>query len=147
MNSFVHERDLCWFHVKDEPKGSRSLSVTSAFLPYLKRYRISRGLPELPLPLEHVPLLKTSFGRPGLRARHIRESLTDFFDLIAQELESAGWDCYQSAQIRHAPASLLKRIGVRDAVRTKSPQRLQHDVRHMSNVRTFELNGDEETYY
>ncbi len=115
MTSFFKRRDVWWFKLDSCVHEIIPIRVPLGLLPYLKRYRLSRGLPPFPSDKEDVPLLETSYGRPGLSARQVRELVNVFFALIADKMEASGVTKERCLQLRTAPFAILKGAGARDA--------------------------------
>lgn len=113
MSCFVKQQSTWRF----ELPGRRRLdpiAVSPDLLLYLERYRLSRGLSPLPMPREDVALLETLYGRPGLCKRQIRKLVISFLELVADEMQSAGFSAQQCIRLRSAPFSVLRRTGARD---------------------------------
>ena len=72
MNCFVLDDARWWLILEAPGRLLRKVEVTPEFLPYLRRYRKSRGLPPFPEQNEEIPILEASHGRPGLSVRQIR---------------------------------------------------------------------------
>lgn len=115
MTSFFKRRDVWWFKLDSCVHETTPTRVPLGLLPYLERYRLSRGLPPFPTDKEDVALLETSYGRPGLSARQIRELVNVFFALIADKMEASGVTKERCLQLRTAPFAILKGAGARDA--------------------------------
>ena len=137
MNCFVMEEDNWWFIIDRPGSSPHKLSVPSHFLPYLKRYRISRGLLPLPGRNEDEPLLHSNRGRLGLCERHIREVVNDALkqvhaDINEREGSCADWNILLSSNMR-----FLKDSGAKIAALTQSPSELQHNLRSGSLTYTY----------
>lgn len=89
MDSFVFDEDSWWFVHSNRSIPYRS-PVNPDFLPYLVRYRTSRGLSPLPEPNEGVPLLETTYGRPGVSIRRINELVKASLIVAYRSLLSKG---------------------------------------------------------
>ncbi|MBC8649327.1 integrase [Pseudomonas sp. MTM4] len=137
MNCFLFE-DGTWWLVLDIPGTQpQRLAVNSKFLPYLKRYRKSRGLSPLPGLDDGVPLLETSHGRPGLSVRRIREvvraALTQVHaDITLEEENGDHWEVLLSSNPR-----LLRDSGAKSSAQTRVPAKLKQDLRITSLAYTY----------
>lgn len=83
MNHFWLDEDKNWW-LKAYGKGRklRDISVPDSFLPYLERYRDSRGLPALPGRQEKSPIVEKIRGTGGMTSRQLAR-------LVDQVLERA----------------------------------------------------------
>lgn len=137
MSCFVMEEDNWWFIIERPGSPPHKLLVPSHFLPYLKRYRISRGLLPLPGRNEDEPVLHGNRERPGLCERHIREVVSNALkqvhaDINEREGKCADWNILLSSNMR-----LLKDSGAKMAALTQSPAELQHNLRRGSLIYTY----------
>ncbi|WP_236450513.1 integrase [Stutzerimonas stutzeri] len=137
MDCFVLE-DGKWWLVLDAPgTPSQRLAVNPKFLPYLKRYRKSRGLSPLPEQDEGVPMLETSYGRPGLSVRQIRDIVQGALRQVHAAITSSGecgdhWNVLLGSSLR-----FLRDSGARSAAQTREPAELQRDLRITSIAYTY----------
>jgi len=137
MSCFVMEEDNWWFIIDRPGSSPHKLLVPSHFLPYLERYRISRGLLQLPGRNEDEPLLHSNRGRLGLCERHIREIVNDALkqvhsDINEREGSCADWNILLSSNMR-----FLKDSGAKMAALTHSPSELQRNLRSESLAYTY----------
>ena len=114
MGHFTEDSNGNWW-VKVLGKGGkkRSITVPPDYLPYLRRYRISRGLSLLPLIGEKEPMIKKIRGRGGLATRHLSKIVTDTFNAVRVELEiqkkpeeAIKFQAFSAHWLRHTGASL-----------------------------------------
>ncbi|CRM31935.1 hypothetical protein [Pseudomonas sp. 44 R 15] len=73
-------------------RGVEAVTAPNIFIPYLQRYRSSRGLPREAPDDEDEPLLVTSHGRPGLTQRQIRNLVYEIILVTVHQLEIEGAD-------------------------------------------------------
>ncbi|MEX1213482.1 tyrosine-type recombinase/integrase [Saccharospirillum sp.] len=72
MSHFWQDDDKNWWlNVYGKGRKLRDVSVPDGFILYLERYRISRGLPELPTSHERQPIIAKSRGTGGMTARQL----------------------------------------------------------------------------
>lgn len=137
MDCFSFE-DGSWWLVLDIPGTQpQRIAVNPKFLPYLKRYRKSRGLSPLPEQDDGVPLLETSHGRPGLSVRQIREVVRAALrqvhaDITLEEENGGHWDILLASNPR-----LLRDSGARSSAQTRLPAELKQDLRITSLAYTY----------
>ncbi|WP_444904803.1 site-specific integrase [Microbulbifer sp. CnH-101-E] len=93
MGDFYQEEDDWWFIVFGKCNKKRKVSVPIDFLDYLRRYRLSRGLDDLPAVGELSPLLHPiRQHNPGLRARTIAILAQEAFDLASEKMTRDGFE-------------------------------------------------------
>ena len=137
MNCFVRENGEWWFIIDRPDAPPEKLWVPPHFLPYLERYRVSRGLPPLPGCDEDVPILENQRRGSGVCERHIREivrnALKDVHaEIIEREGYSSDWNVLASSSLR-----FIKHSGARVAAQTCSPLELQRGLRSDSLPHTY----------
>jgi hypothetical protein len=91
MSSFIFDAGTWWFIHSDRNPPARS-RVNAAFLQYLTRYRVSRGLSPLPESNEDEPLLETVHGRGGLGPRCIIKTVKSSLAEVHRSLLADGYD-------------------------------------------------------
>lgn len=137
MNCFVLEGGKWWLTLDTPGTLPQRLAVNPKFLPYLKRYRKSRGLSPLPEQDEGVPILETSYGRPGLSVRQIRDIVQAALRQVHADITSAGesdehWNVLLGSSLR-----FLRDSGARSDAQTRKPAELQRDLRITSIAYTY----------
>jgi len=137
MNSFVHGDEEWWFIIDRPGAQPEKLWVPPHFLPYLKRYRVSRGLQPLPDCDEDVPLLENQRRGSGLCDRQIRDIVRNSLKDVHAEINeregcSDDWNFLLSASLR-----FLRQSGARAAAQTYSPSELQRGLRSDDLSRTY----------
>lgn len=132
LDNFVFDTGKWWL-ILDCPRSlPRKIEVSTTFLPYLKRYRASLGLTELAEKIEHVPLLETSRGRPGLSARQISDIVRAAFKNVFCELSKAGEsDADEWRFLLTSNLSSLRYSGAIKDAQSRKPAELQ---RHLGST-------------
>ncbi len=81
MGHFCQDRKNNWkFKVCGQNKKVREVCIPTEFLPFLERYRISRGLFGLPSPNENNAIVEKTRGSGGMTSRHIRRIIKETYD-------------------------------------------------------------------
>lgn len=137
MDCFAFENGGWWLAIDRPGAPPHRVAVTPDFLPYLERYRKSRGLQALPEPNEGVPMLETTYGRPGLSVRQIRDAVQEALlqvhaELTASEERDSQWNVLLTSGLR-----LLKDSGAKKGAQTRRPADLQRDLRSVSLTYTY----------
>ncbi|HFP6616304.1 MULTISPECIES: integrase [Stutzerimonas] len=137
MNCFTFEEDSWWLVLNIPGTPLQRLAVNPKFLPYLIRYRKSRGLSALPEHDDGTPLLETSHGRPGLSVRQIRDVAQAALrqvhaDITLGEKGGNHWDILLGSSLR-----VLRDSGARISAQSRKPAELQRDLRITSLAYTY----------
>ncbi|WP_339842654.1 integrase [uncultured Halopseudomonas sp.] len=138
MGEFVLRNDEWRLELEHPRRPTARILVNPDFLPYLKRYRKSRGLSPLPLPGETSPLLQTIRGRPGLTNRQIRGIVKPIFRQAYQDMCKAGEPSSECAALLSACLNSIRDTGALAGSKAFSPQDLQRDLRNASVSYTYE---------
>lgn len=115
MGAFVQIDSEWWLDLDSSDSFPSKISVNPDFLPYLVRYRKSRGLTPLPTPNEPIPLLETVHGRPGLRARQVRSDVKEVLTQAHLEMKIAGRSDAECAALLSASSAWLRESGAKSA--------------------------------
>ncbi len=125
-----------WFLTVGKGNKERDISVSDDMLEALKRYRRSRGLPELPEPGESTPLIHRRRGRGGLTStRQIRGIVQQCFDRAEENMRRDGF--HEEAQ-RMAAATVhwLRHTGISEDVKHRPREHVRDDAGHGSSAIT-----------
>lgn len=137
FNSFEFEGGEWWLSLGRPGVPPHRVPVSVDFLPYLERYRKSRGLQALPEPGEDLPMLETSHGRPGLSARQINEIVCAALKAVHSELVVTGEQGAEWNVLLGSPLRLLKYSGARKDAKKISPEELKRNLRSSSISYTY----------
>ena len=136
MNHFFQEEGYWWLQVYGKGRKIREVSVPESFLPFLVRYRQSRGLGDLPAPNEQEVILAKLRGRGAMTSRHLRRLVQEVFDAAVAQLKAEGFK--QDAQelsaatthwLRHTGASM-------DVENDRDIKHISEDLGHASVATT-----------
>ncbi|MFJ6089087.1 antitoxin Xre/MbcA/ParS toxin-binding domain-containing protein [Pseudomonas chlororaphis] len=129
MNIFFEVDGEWWLKLPSASGLPSIISVDAAYLPFLTRYRLSRGLRPLPNPGESVPLLATRGGRPGLCKRQIQAVVKAVLVRAHREMFKAGRAEAECYALLVASADWLRQSGALHLSAKKKPLDLQRDYR------------------
>lgn len=136
MGAFVKRNESWWFEIVNRQGIVCEIFVRPDFIPYLRRYRLSRSLSVLPSYGEVTPLLTTIYGRPGLTDRQIRVIVQEVFDRTYMEMKYSGAiDC---EALLSASVAWLRDTGARIDAQYRDPVHLQKDLRHVRLCSTLD---------
>lgn len=107
------ENQNWWLKIFGKGRKLRDVTVPTQYLDYLKRYRLSRGLPALPYPGEQSPLVEKIRGQGSMTARHLSRLVQEVFDEAYLKMKTRlGEDAARKLQeasthwLRHTGASM-----------------------------------------
>lgn len=131
MGDFAQDLDgNWWFNAFGKGNKKRKVSVPDDYLPYLQRYRLSRGLHGLPSVGETTPLLQPiRQHRAGLQVRAISHLTQAIFDRASESLEKDGFT--DDARVLKATSThWLRHTGASMDVKSRSLKDLSADLGH-----------------
>jgi hypothetical protein len=137
MGEFILRDDQWWLELEHPRRPTARILVNPEFLPYLTRYRKSRGLPPLPFVGETSPLLQTVHERPGLTTRRISAIVKPIFTQAHQDMNDAGEASAECANLLSASLNSLRETSAMAGTETRSPPDLQRDLRSVSLSYTY----------
>jgi site-specific recombinase XerD len=134
MGDFERDRDgNWWFRTVGKGNKERLVSVSDSMLAALKRYRLSRGLSDLPPPGEAVPLIHKNRGQGGMTStRQIRSIVQNCFDLAARRMEREGFT-EEARQMSAATVHWLRHTGISEDVKFRPREHVRDDAGHGSS--------------
>lgn len=137
MGDFERDHDgNWWFRTVGKGNKERQISVSDAMLAALKRYRRSRGLPDLPAPAENTPLIHKTKGQGGITStRQIRGIVQQCFDRAVQRMKQDGRD-EEASQLAAATVHWLRHTGISDDVKHRPREHVRDDAGHGSSAIT-----------
>jgi len=133
------ERDLegnWWFRTVGKGNKERQISVSDDMLVALKRYRLARGLPELPSPGEYSPLIHKARGKGGITStRQIRGIVQSCFDAAETAMRQDGFT-EEADQLTAATVHWLRHTGISEDVKHRPREHVRDDAGHGSSAIT-----------
>lgn len=137
MNHFQRDHEGgWWFTTVGKGNKQREIAVSDAMLQALKRWRKFLGLPVLPSPADHSPLLPKKNGKDPLTSiNYIRRIVQVCFDhaidtLKAQSLEE------EAELLMEATVHWLRHTGISDDVKHRPREHVRDDAGHSSGAIT-----------
>lgn len=125
-----------WFMTVGKGNKEREISVSDAMLDALKRYRLSRGLPGLPVPGESAPLIHKTRGKGGIGStRQIRGIVQQCFDKAAQKMRENGF-LEDAERLGAATVHWLRHTGISEDVKHRPREHVRDDAGHGSSAIT-----------
>lgn len=125
-----------WFMTVGKGNKEREISVSDAMLAALKRYRLSRGLPGLPMPGESTPLIHKTRGKGGISStRQIRGIVQKCFDQAAQKMQENGFQ-EEAERLGAATVHWLRHTGISEDVKHRPREHVRDDAGHGSSAIT-----------
>jgi hypothetical protein len=102
----------------------------------LKRYRVFRGLSNLPSKSDQNPLIPKFVGVGGITStRQIRKIVQDCFDLAIQSMHNSGF-VEEAEQLESATVHWLRHTGISDDVKIRPREHVRDDAGHYSSAIT-----------
>lgn len=133
------ERDLegnWWFRTVGKGNKERQISVSDAMLNALKRYRKSRGLPDLPAPGESTPLVHKARGPGNITStRQIRSIVQACFNAAEMAMRKDGF-MEEADALTAATVHWLRHTGISEDVKHRPREHVRDDAGHGSSAIT-----------
>jgi len=137
MGHFQIDKDgNWWFHTVGKGNKARQITVSTAMLDALKRYRRYLGLSSLPTPGENTPLIMNQrTGKAISSTRQIRQIVQNCFDATCERL------CHdnlteEAEQLSAATVHWLRHTGISDDVKIRPREHVRDDAGHSSSAIT-----------
>ncbi len=125
-----------WFMTVGKGNKEREISVSDAMLDALKRYRLSRGLPGLPVPGEATALIHKTRGNGGISStRQIRGIVQKCFARAAQKMRDNGF-IDDAERLGAATVHWLRHTGISEDVKHRPREHVRDDAGHGSSAIT-----------
>lgn len=125
-----------WFLTVGKGNKEREISVSDAMLEAVKRYRLSRGLPRLPMPGESTPLIHKTRGKGGISStRQIRGIVQKCFDQAALKMRENGF-VEDAERLGAATVHWLRHTGISEDVKHRPREHVRDDAGHGSSAIT-----------
>jgi site-specific recombinase XerD len=137
MGHFWQDEDQHWW-LKIFGKGRklRDTTVPPDFMPFLKRYRLSRGLSGLPTSGDNNVLVEKIRGQGGMTARHLRRLVQGIFDQAFTRMKQHEGE-NKSMKLKEATTHWLRHTGASMEIeRGRALKDLSEDLGHASMATT-----------
>lgn len=137
MGDFNRDHDgLWWFTTVGKGNKERQIAVSKAMLEALKRYRLFLGLPALPSPADHSPLLPKVKGKgPISNTSFLRKIVQSCFDEAIDRLNANGLND-DAETLLTATVHWLRHTGISDDVKHRPREHVRDDAGHSSGAIT-----------
>ena len=137
MSHFWQDEDENWWlKVFGKSRKLRDITVPVDFLPFLERYRSSRGLIGLPASNENSILVEKVRGQGGMTSRHLRRLVQSVFDQAYENMrvsESAN----KALKLKEASSHWLRHTGASMEIERGRPLKdISEDLGHASMATT-----------
>ncbi len=137
MGHFWQDEDENWW-LKIFGKGRklRDTTVPSDFIPFLKRYRLSRDLSGLPTSGDNNVLVEKIRGQGGMTSRHLRRLVQDIFDHAFTRMKRFEGE-NRAMKLKEATTHWLRHTGASMEIeRGRALKDLSEDLGHASMATT-----------
>ncbi len=137
MSNFWQDEDENWWlKVFGKSRKLRDITVPTDFLPFLERYRTSRGLLGLPASNENSILVEKVRGQGGMTSRHLRRLVQAVFDQAYENMRvSAGAN--KALKLKEASSHWLRHTGASMEIERGRPLKdISEDLGHASMATT-----------
>ena len=139
MQHFWFADGYWWLKVFGKGNKIRDISVPNDFLPFLTRYRRSRGLSDFPNPHDHSPIVSNLSGNKGLTARQLRRLVQQVFDHAYHQLNGTGM-ADEAMELKAATTHWLRHTGASiDIENNRDIKYLSEDLGHASIATTDKI--------
>jgi len=130
------EDDNWWLKVYGKGRKLRDTTVPVDFIPFLKRYRASRGLSSLPTSNENTVLVEKIRGQGGMTSRHLRRLVQTVFDKAYLNMkQDVGED--KALKLKEASTHWLRHTGASMEIERGRPLKdVSEDLGHASMATT-----------
>ena len=136
MSDFTSDSDGFWYlTVFGKGNKIRSVTVSKAYLEYLKRYRAYRGLSALPSPDEDSSMLNKLRGNGNLTSRQIRRIVEQSFDFAISALQQDGFN-EDANYLMAATTHWLRHTGATEDAGNRPLKHLADELGHASSETT-----------
>jgi len=130
------EDDNWWLKVFGKGRKLRDTTVPEDYIPFLKRYRASRGLSSLPTSNENTVLVEKIRGQGGMTSRHLRRLVQKVFDKAYLNMkQDVGED--KALKLKEASTHWLRHTGASMEIERGRPLKdVSEDLGHASMATT-----------
>lgn len=137
MNHFWEDDEgNWWLKIYGKGRKIRDVTVPIHFIEFLKRYRLSRGLSDLPSQGDTNPILEKIRGRGGMTSRQLSRIVQTVFDHAYERMkEKEGED--KARKLKEASAHWLRHTGASIEIeRGRALKDVSEDLGHSSMATT-----------
>jgi len=125
-----------WLKVFGKSRKLRDITVPIDFLPFLERYRASRGLLGLPSSNENSILVEKVRGQGGMTSRHLRRLVQSVFDQAHDNMRKTEGE-NRALKLKEASAHWLRHTGASMEIERGRPLKdISEDLGHASMATT-----------
>ena len=125
-----------WLKVFGKSRKLRDITVPLDFLPFLERYRASRGLLGLPSSNENSILVEKVRGQGGMTSRHLRRLVQSVFDQAHENMRRLEGE-NKALKLKEASAHWLRHTGASMEIERGRPLKdISEDLGHASMATT-----------
>jgi site-specific recombinase XerD len=125
-----------WLKVFGKSRKLRDITVPLDFLPFLERYRSSRGLLGLPSSNENSILVEKVRGQGGMTSRHLRRLVQSVFDQAHENMRRSEGE-NKALKLKEASAHWLRHTGASMEIERGRPLKdISEDLGHASMATT-----------
>lgn len=137
MGHFWQDEDENWWlKVYGKGRKLRDITVPSDFIPFLTRYRLSRGLTALPMTNENSVLVEKIRGQGGMTSRHLRRLVQEIFDQSYNKMKQMEGET-KAMKLKEASTHWLRHTGASMEIeRGRTLKDLSEDLGHASMATT-----------
>ncbi|XQW86902.1 tyrosine-type recombinase/integrase [Thalassotalea piscium] len=137
MGHFWQDEDENWWlKVYGKGRKLRDITVPDDFIPFLMRYRQSRGLSRLPTSSENNVLVEKIRGQGGMTTRHLRRLVQESFDHAYQSMKQSEGE-EKALKLKEASTHWLRHTGASMEIeRGRALKDLSEDLGHSSMATT-----------
>ncbi len=125
-----------WLKIYGKGRKLRDTTVPTDFLPFLERYRLSRGLTALPFGGENTVLVEKIRGQGGMTTRHLRRLVQETFDHAFERMKGVEGE-KRAMKLKEASTHWLRHTGASMEIeRGRGLKDLSEDLGHASMATT-----------
>jgi len=125
-----------WLKIFGKSRKIRDITVPIDFLPFLERYRASRGLLGLPASNENSVLVEKVRGQGGMTSRHLRRIVQSVFDQAHDKMRTIE-GVNKALKLKEASAHWLRHTGASMEIERGRPLKdISEDLGHASMATT-----------
>lgn len=130
------ENENWWLKIFGKGRKLRDTTVPPDFIPFIERYRLSRGLSRLPSSGENTVLVEKIRGQGGMSARHLRRLVQDIFDQAYKKMKQYEGE-NKALKLKEASTHWLRHTGASMEIeRGRALKDLSEDLGHASMATT-----------
>ena len=137
MGHFWEDSDKNWWlKVYGKGRKLRDITVPPSFMPYLKRYRLYRGMSSFPLDRENHPIVEKLRGQGGMTSRQLSRLVQEVFDHAYDVMKQRQGE-EKARKFREASTHWLRHTGASlEIERGRALKDLSEDLGHSSMATT-----------